>query len=204
MSGIVIRPATRADAAAMTVLIDIAGYGLPSWLWSTAPARDPRQSVLDFGRRRALREEGAFTYRNAFIAEHDGQTAGMLLGYREPDEPPPSPGADAHPVLRPLFELEALAAGTWYINVLATFPEFRGRGIGSALMRKVEALAVETGASRPSLIVQDDNEGAIRIYERHGYRTVAARPFVPFPDCAPADNWLLMLRQDDATDKTEP
>ena len=46
------RPATKADAATLAVLVDIAGEGMPSFMWSTLKV--PGQSVLEFGRDRAL------------------------------------------------------------------------------------------------------------------------------------------------------
>ena len=121
------RPATRADAAALAVLVDIAGEGLPAYLWSTLSA--PGQSLLEVGRERAGREEGGFSYRNAIIAELGGEIAAALVGYRL-DDPYELGDLDALPELvRPLVELEALAPGSWYVNVLATFPEFRRQGL---------------------------------------------------------------------------
>ena len=77
------RPATKADAAALAVLVDIAGEGLPAHLWSTLKA--PGQSILELGRERAQREEGGFSYRNAVIAEVGGEIAAALIGYRLDD-----------------------------------------------------------------------------------------------------------------------
>ena len=38
----------------------------------------------------------------------------------------------------PLQELENLAPGTWYVNVLAAYPEHRGQGYGTALLAVAE------------------------------------------------------------------
>ena len=65
------RPATKADAATLAVLVDIAGEGMPSFMWSTLKV--PGQSVLEFGRDRARRDTGGFSYKNAVIAETDGE-----------------------------------------------------------------------------------------------------------------------------------
>ena len=46
----------------------------------------------DVGRRRAAREEGSFSYRNATIIEQCGQYAGCLIGYAIPDNPEPCRG----------------------------------------------------------------------------------------------------------------
>ena len=37
-------------------------------------------------------------------------------------------------VYAPLLELEALAAGSWFLMAIAVYPEFRRRGFGSALL----------------------------------------------------------------------
>ena len=148
------------------------------YLWSQA-AR-PGETALEIGKRRAQREEGGFSYRHATIAEVDRKVAGLLLGYRLP-EPYVLGDVSALPeMVRPLMELEAEAPGTWYVNALAAFPEYRGQGIGTRLLTEAELLAIEVGAPGLSLIVADQNEGAKRLYARMGYRAVARRPLIRF------------------------
>jgi ribosomal protein S18 acetylase RimI-like enzyme len=195
MTKVTLRAARRGDASDMAVLVDIAGYGLPSHYWSAAVKRGEAISALEAGRMRALRAEGLFSYRNAVIAEVAGEVAGMLLGYRQPDAMTAETGPEADAVLRPLVELEALAPGTWYVNVLATFAEYRGRGVGRALLDRAEEIAAQTLARGLSLIVEDDNAGARRLYTAKGYVETATRPFHRFPGCHPAENWILMVKQ---------
>ena len=66
----------------------------------------------------------------------------------------------------PLQELENLAPGTWYVNVLAAYPEERGKGHGTALLGVAEQLAADAGRRGLSIIVSDTNTGARRLYER--------------------------------------
>ncbi len=176
------RPATKADASALAVLVDIAGEGMPAYMWSTLKA--PGQSVLEFGRERAARETGGFSWRNAVIAEIDGEIAASLVGYR--DETPE--------IVRPLVRLEAKAPGSWYVNVLATFPEFRRRGIGGRLLAIAERMGREAAAPSLSVIVASWNEGAGRLYERAGYSTLASEPAILFPGCPHKGDWVLMVR----------
>jgi ribosomal protein S18 acetylase RimI-like enzyme len=193
MSGsVTLRPAKRTDAASMAVLVDIAGYGLPAWLWRAAVRRGEAVSVLEVGRMRALRDESSFSWRNTTIADLDGEVAGMLTGYRQPDEPEKVDLAEIDPILRPLFELEPLSPGTWYINVLATFAEHRGKGVGTALMGEASSIARRADARGLSLIVEDDNTGARRFYERLGFTELARRPFRVFPGGQKAEHWVLM------------
>ena len=54
---------------------------------------------------------------------------------------------------------------------LTTFPEFRGRGIGSGLLRELIAMASARSLAGISLSVEDGN-AARRLYERAGFRVV--------------------------------
>jgi ribosomal protein S18 acetylase RimI-like enzyme len=186
------RPATKADASALAVLVDIAGEGMPAYMWSTLKA--PGQSVLEFGRERAARETGGFSWRNAVVAEIDGEIAASLVGYRL-DDPYDLSVLDEMPeIVRPLVRLEAEAPGSWYVNVLATFPEFRRSGIGGQLLAVAEGKGREEGAPSLSVIVASWNEGAGRLYARAGYSTLASEPAILFPGCPHKGDWVLMVR----------
>jgi len=152
------------------------------------------ETPLQIGQQRAAREQGGFSYRNAQVAEVDGEVAGMVLGYRQPD-PYDSDGIEELPVVvRPLVELESLAPGSWYLNGIATLEEYRGRGIGSALLQAAEAVARQSSAKAISLIVAAENSGAKRLYERNGYRPQGQRPLEPWPGCEYSGDWLLLVK----------
>jgi len=53
---------------------------------------------------------------------------------------------------------------------LASRPEARGKGVGSALLAAVERAARRRGCREMRLEVRTDNASAIRLYERLGYR----------------------------------
>jgi ribosomal protein S18 acetylase RimI-like enzyme len=188
-----IRKARPDDAPALARLIDIAGEGIPSWLWSRSA--EPGQSAEQVGCERAARAEGGFSYRNARVCvDTTGHIVGMLLSYRQPDPYELPDLAELPAVVRPLVELEAAAPGTWYVNALATFPESRGLGAGTRLMGLAESMAREAGVPGLSLIVAEENAGAKRLYERLGYRVEARAPIVPWPGAAHGGDWLLMVR----------
>jgi ribosomal protein S18 acetylase RimI-like enzyme len=94
----------------------------------------------------------------------------------------------------PLQELENLASGTWYVNVLATYPEHRGCGHGTRLLGLAEDLAAASGAKGLSIIVSDANLGARRLYERCGYRMVAGRSMVKDGWESPGQSWILLRK----------
>lgn len=185
------RPATLADAATLAVLMDIAGEGVPNTLWLDMAG--PGYSPLEVGRERARRDEGGFSYRHATVAEMDGEIAACLIGYRL-DDPYDLSGLDDMPeAFRPLVRLEAQAPGTWYVNVLATFAEYRGQGIGAQLLDIAATRAGETGAPAPSIIVGSWNTGAERLYTRWGFQTVAREPAI-LPESYPqSGDWILMI-----------
>lgn len=188
-----IRPATKQDASELVCLIDCAGYGIPLGVWEAMLGGEA--SVLEVGRKRAMREEGGFSYRNAWIAERDGTVAGALVGYRIDDEVDLSDIDDAPSTFRPLMELEAEAPGTWYVNVLAVHAEHRGKGVGGALLDHADQVAAETDARAMSIIFESENHGARRLYETKGYKVTARRPRVAFEtDRTGSEEWLLMVK----------
>ena len=192
-----IRPARRADAAEMVVLIDSAGYGIPLWIWSGM--RKTEASVLDVGRKRAMREEGGFSHRNAHMIECDGDVAGMLVGYRIDDPYDAGDLSQLSPIMRPAVELEALVPGSWYVNVLSVHEEFRGRGLGRRLMEFAGTLARQVGAPALSTIVESGNSGAHGLYLALGYAEVARRPRLAHPgDYTGSKEWVLLRKPLDA------
>jgi ribosomal protein S18 acetylase RimI-like enzyme len=166
------RRATPYDAQVLAELVDFASEGMAHYLWTRIAG--PGGDAWAVGRERATREAGAFSYRNAVVLEHEGRIAAGLIGYRLQDRPEPIPDT-MPPMFVPLQQLENLAPGTWYVNVLAACPEHRGQGCGTALLTVAEAMAAATSSSGLSIIVSDGNTGARRLYERCGYREVARR-----------------------------
>lgn len=186
-----IREAKASDAEHLVRFINMAADDLPLHFWkkSVGPEGDP----LAYGRERAARESGNFSYRNAWLAEVDGEVAACLLGYPAEDEPGPiDPETPA--IFVPLLELEALAPGSWYLNVLATYDRFRGQGCGSALLAQAEAVARRMGRKTISLIAEDTHVDALRLYAAKGFREVARRPVVKGDWGVDASEWILFTK----------
>jgi ribosomal protein S18 acetylase RimI-like enzyme len=186
------RRATPEDAEALAELINFAGEGLPLYLW--ARMAEPGETAWDVGRRRARREEGSFSWRNAVLAAPAGEVAACLIGYPLPDAPEPIDYDEMPPMFVPLQELENLAPGTWYVNVLATYPEHRDQGWGTRLLQLADQLAAEAGRQGASIIVSDANTGARRLYERCGYLERATRPMVKEDWENEGENWVLLVK----------
>ncbi|MEW5965530.1 MAG: GNAT family N-acetyltransferase [Pseudomonadota bacterium] len=63
------------------------------------------------------------------------------------------------------------------LDKLYVHPQHQRRGHGAALMHAIETWARDRHATRLHLQVNRGNEGAIRAYERYGFRIVEARVF---------------------------
>jgi ribosomal-protein-alanine N-acetyltransferase len=63
-----------------------------------------------------------------------------------------------------------------HINNLAVLPEWRRRGVASALLRHVLAEGAAGGATRATLEVRASNVPAIALYEGFGFVTRGRRP----------------------------
>jgi ribosomal protein S18 acetylase RimI-like enzyme len=186
------RQATPADAAVLAELVNYAGEGLPLYLWEKTAGSG--ETAWDVGRKRAAREEGSFSYRNAVVIEHDGRCAGTLIGYAIAAEPEPI-GGDMPPMFVPLQELENLAPSTWYVNVLAVLPQARNKKLGSQLLDLADETGRSLGLSGMSVIVSDTNAGARRLYERHGYRVAGTRTKVKEGWQNDGKEWVLLTKE---------
>lgn len=179
------------DAPVLAELVNHAGEGLPVYLWSSM--REANETAWDVGCRRAARETGSFSYRNAVVIEHLAQVSGALMGYRVSREPEVI-DEQTPPLFVPLIELENLVPGTWYVNVLAVLPGARGLGFGTKLLSVAEDIALSSGQRRMSLIVADRNVGARRLYSRLGYAEAARRAIVKEDWNCDSDTWILMTK----------
>jgi len=189
---ITLRAASPDDARPMAELINFAGEGMPYHLWGRMA--DPGETAWEVGQRRARRDEGGFSWRNTTVAETGGRVVACLIGYPLPEDPEPIDPASMPAMFVPLQELENLAPGSWYVNVLATYPEFRGRGIGSILLEEAGHKAREATCTGLSIIVSDANTGARRLYERSGYVERATRPMVKGDWESAGQNWVLLAK----------
>jgi len=187
------RAARREDALAMAELVNIAGEGLPAYLWAGMATEG--QSSWEVGQERARRESGGFSYRNTIVREEAGKVTACLVGYPLDDNPEPVNYLELPPMFVPLQQLEDIVPGTWYVNVLATFEEFQGRGYGNDLLSLAETMARDSSKKALSIIVADTNKVARRLYERLGYREQAQRPMVKEDWEHPGKTWVLLLKR---------
>jgi GNAT superfamily N-acetyltransferase len=107
---------------------------------------------------------GPRPYAEVTIAEVDGEPAGFALYFHN-------------------FSTFLARPGI-YLEDLFVRPQFRGHGVGKALLRHLAALAVERGCGRLEWAVLDWNVDAIGFYKRLGAR--------------PQSDWTVYRVTDDA------
>ena len=93
---------------------------------------------------------GKHRYAETLIAEEDGAPVGFALFFHNFSTFLGLPGV--------------------YLEDLFVIPDYRGRGVGRALLKELARLAVERGCGRLEWSVLDWNSGAIGFYERLGAR----------------------------------
>lgn len=170
-----IRQAVMEDSPDIARLFLISSDGLAEYIWSLIAEQG--ETVAEAGARRYAREGVAFSFENCLIAELDGRTVGMAHSFPMEADPDAEPESD--PVLKPYSELEDY--GSLYLSGLAIVEGNRNAGIGTRLMEAVNRQAKAQSVPRISLICFEQNEGAMRLYQRLGFREFDRRPVVPHP-----------------------
>lgn len=187
-----IETATVQDAEDLAYLINIAGEGIPEYLWTDMAEGD--ETPMSVGARRAAREEGGFSYRNAKVCRVAGEVAAMIISYQQ-DNPVSLENLHELPeVVRPMIVLEAKAPGSWYVNALATKEKYRGKGIAKLLLKDAEEMALSQNVRQMSIIVASENETAKTLYTKIGYQMVDSQPVVPYPNAIHGGRWELLIK----------
>ena len=189
------RPACAGDSRFIAEMIDISSDGVALLEWTEAAQAAGDRTALDMGAEMYAAGEGDYSYRNCMLAEVSGRPAGMLLSFpvhpREPAEVVQSPPFDGSDVFAPYKDLEA--PDTWYVCGVAVLPDYRGHGIGKALMAIAGQQARDHGYDRLSLVVFEENATALRLYQHLRYQVIDRAPIVPHPLIRCSGDALLMV-----------
>lgn len=182
-----LRPFRPGDEAVVARLNDIASGGLVLTVW--------QQMVGDgdpWARGRARQLERMESGQVMVVCDPGDGVEAVLMGNPEAEEP--ADPMETEPEFRALVELENMVLGSWYLNVLATLPEARGKGHASRLMAVAEEIARAGGHGEISLIASDANELALPLYLKTGYEERARRPMTKGDWDGPGSEWILMVK----------
>lgn len=176
---ITIRKATKEDAGQIARIITMAFH--PD-LCDNMSVGNGTEIIFDLMSRLATKEESQYSYRNTLVCEVDGCVAGGACGYD---------GKDFHRLREALFSdlrenglpvpdglSEETEEGEFYIDSVAVFPEYRGKGIASMLIGAMEGWAADMGIRTIGLLVDADNPAAERLYSRLGFERKGVKPFL--------------------------
>ena len=183
------------DARACAQLFIMASHGI-----AEAVYRDliPGQTTEQIIGERRIRPEGRLSSYTHWRVAEDGFrniAAGINalpyddMGQSSPDE---LLTEERIRVIAPLLELDAKAAGTYFINVVAVFPEYRHAGIARRLISLAFDDAKKAGIATVSLTTFEEDRRLVEYYCGLGFAVAASRPIVPHECLACGGNLILM------------
>ncbi len=187
-----LRVATPHDVEELLELMMVSSWGgiRSAWARVTAPGESWRQrGVAELAD--ASCEIG---YPRFVVADIDGRMAAMMLlnvlgdtsGMNPLLEPPEQAGA---------VRLIKQAGHSVFVRELAVADWARGRGLARSLLGLAEGLSRSHGLGRVTLIVNDSNGPAHRLYLKEGFVLSDGEPSVGHPAFADGSMLLLMEKR---------
>lgn len=177
---ILIRQGLPEDAPTIAGLMMTAwGDGICDYLQGENHNREDLHELLTMICRR---ENTQYSYRNALLAQVDGTTVGLALSYdggRLVELRWPTIVALKEIFHREISLVDETQAGELYLDALGVSPNFRCRGIGSALLRSTQRKAERLGLP-VGLLVDIENEQARRVYLKNSFQELEDRLVGPF------------------------
>ncbi|MDD9910274.1 MAG: GNAT family N-acetyltransferase [Ahrensia sp.] len=185
-----LRQTAARDAADLAMLDNIGSHGLSLWFWQGAVKMGKADDPLDWGRQRMADQDMPFAWPNAVVAELDDSVLGGITSYLMPQLVDEDKAAD--PIMAPMMDLFASAAGHWLVDNLAVFENARGRGVGAALLDHAFELARKAECRQISLVAADDNAPALALYRSREFAERDRRVAVPWSAHVKTKHWLLL------------
>lgn len=192
-SGTSFRAATVDDCRRIAELFRISSDGVADYIWSGLTAEYPGMDPIEIGAIRYSSEEGDFSYRNCVVAERGGEVIGLLCTFPIPEDAGETSDESGDPVMEPYARLEV--PGSLYVCSLAVFDEHRGMGLGTEMLDIARGQARTRGFDVLSLLVFEQNAGAVRLYEREGFEAVGRTAVVPREKIHHTGDVLLMVAE---------
>lgn len=165
-----IRAARRTDVKPVVELI----HNAIGTIANTLAGTDDDAEMIQVLEMLFQQEGNRLSYENTIVKELDGRVVGFLLAYH---------GSQADQLDRPIIDRLIQVTGRkdislskeanedeCYLDSIAVFNEYQGRGIAKELMRAFEQAGIDKGYTKLSLLVDKDNPGAGALYEKMGYK----------------------------------
>lgn len=171
---IIVRPATTNDA---TLIAQVVAMAIGDEQGVRNYCGEEYIAVLS---EMASREDTQYSWPYALVAEVDGIGVGAVVGYD---------GAQLRTLRDGTFRvlnaiigrvpniLDETEAGEYYLDSVGVLPNYRGMGIGRALVNRFCEVAFAKGHRCVGLIVDWENPEAESLYTSVGFERVGSRPF---------------------------
>lgn len=164
MNNITVRKATKEDA-------EFIARGFLTAMWISG---EEMNKLLPSCKSLAGMDDTLYSWRNACIAQYDGEDAAVLISYDGASYATASAKTFAY--IRDnggedftQMTHEAVA-GEWYIDTLAVFPEFRRKGIAKLLLRHAIDLARQNPhIQKATLYVDPNHPWVVNLYASVGF-----------------------------------
>ena len=126
-------------------------------------------------------DDSQYSYKNAFVAEVNGQAVGAIIAYD---------GALLYPLrektlsvihkYNPSFKIidDETQTGEYYLDSIGILPNYRGMGIGRSLLLALQEYLAKTNHSCIGLLVDYDNAQAERLYQSVGFKRIGTKLFI--------------------------
>lgn len=174
----IIRPATKEEASCIAELFMLA-WPVEEILESNGISyRQLHEAMTAI----AAQPATIYSYENTIVAEVEGRVVGAMCAYD---------GADYVRFKQPVVDmlgpdsgfaqLKETEAGEFYLDSVGVLPEFRGRGIASAIFQAQFARAASLGHTQAGLIVDVDKPEAEALYRRIGFIHLNDKDFFGHP-----------------------
>lgn len=189
-----LRKAQPGDAADLAILDNIASHGLSQWFWQQAEGREAHHDPFEYGYSRMLDPNFESGFANATIAYlPDGTICDAATAYEMTESP--AGEMFSNPVMQPLMELFSQCVDHFVLDSLAVYSRHQGQGVGRQLVANCFEQASAQNSGWFSLIVEDSNLPARKLYECFGLSITAQRHYIPFGSGSTSNYWLLMQKQ---------
>ena len=186
------RVANAADISTLIDLMVVSSWGGMRTAWTRAQSRS--QTWQERARIELSDAHCEIGYARFVVAEFEQRIAGMVLfnviGSTD----------DIKPALAPPEQVSALrlikvARDSLFIRELAVADWARGQGVATGFLELADRVRASNTLSRITLIVNDANGPAHKLYLKHGYAAVEHAPSVGHPTFEDGSMMLLMQKK---------